>query len=158
MEKEAHDRGKGSKLRKIIRTLSRCRTLTGRSKSSTSSIPFVPMSKSKSWPRRSSESEEQEKPSTKSRVAPEGCFSVYVGPEKERFVIKTEYANHPLFKILLEEAEMEYGFDTQGPLALPCEVDIFHSVLWEMDNEDETRGCGLAKGYSAYRPLTPARV
>ncbi|XP_068665024.1 auxin-responsive protein SAUR71-like [Aristolochia californica] len=153
MEKAVNDKGKGSKLMKIIRTLSRCRMLTSSTKSSLSSIPFVPISKSKSWPRRSSELQEQEKLSTKGRVAPEGCFSVYVGPEKERFVIKTEYVNHPLFKILLEEAEMEYGFDTQGPLALPCKVDIFHRVLWEMDNEDVVKqGCRFAKGYSADRP------
>ncbi|KAG9445833.1 hypothetical protein H6P81_011961 [Aristolochia fimbriata] len=162
MEKAAHDKGRGSKLKKIIKTLSRCRTLTVKSSlSSSSTIPFVSMSKSKSWPRHAFDLQEQEKQqhSTKARVAPEGCFSVYVGPERERFVVKTEYANHPLFKTLLEEAEMEYGFDSQGPLALPCDVSIFHRVLWEMDNEEVlNRGCGFAKGYSAYRPLTPARV
>jgi hypothetical protein len=44
-------------------------------------------------------------------VAPEGCFPVYVGPKKQKFVIKIEYANHSLFQMLLEEAESEYGYD-----------------------------------------------
>ncbi|XP_068651601.1 auxin-responsive protein SAUR71-like [Aristolochia californica] len=159
MEKAANDIRKGSKLKKIIKTLSRCR-MPARSSKNSFLIPSVAMSKRKSWSRRSSELHVQMKRSTatKGRVAPEGCFSVYVGPEKERFVIKTEYVNHPLFKILLEEAEMEYGFDTQGPLALPCEVDTFHRVLWEMDNEDVTRGCSFRKGYSSFRPLTHSRV
>lgn len=77
--------------------------------------------KSKSWPNRSHQ------------VAPNGCFSVYVGAERQRFVIKTEFANHPLFKMLLEDAELEYGFTSDGPLLLPCEVDLFCKVLAEMD-------------------------
>uniref|UniRef100_R7WEL1 Auxin-responsive protein SAUR32 n=1 Tax=Aegilops tauschii TaxID=37682 RepID=R7WEL1_AEGTA len=36
-----------------------------------------------------------------------GCFSVYVGPERERFV---------------------------GPLALPCDVGTFLDILWQMDH------------------------
>ncbi|KAL6584366.1 hypothetical protein OROMI_003655 [Orobanche minor] len=71
---------------------------------------------------------------SKRKVAPPaGCFSVYVGPEKKRFVIKTEFANHQLFRILLEDAELEYGFTNKGPLLLPCEVDFFVKVLAEMD-------------------------
>ncbi|KAM7464773.1 hypothetical protein LguiA_032894 [Lonicera macranthoides] len=69
----------------------------------------------------------------KRRVAPEGCFSVYVGEEKQRFVIKTEYVNHPLFKLLLEEAESEYGYSSEGPLVLPCDVQVFVKVLVEMN-------------------------
>ena len=48
------------------------------------------------------------------KVAPEGCFSVYVGSEKQRFVVKTDCANHPLFRKLLEEAELEYGDNREG--------------------------------------------
>ncbi|KAF8037001.1 hypothetical protein BT93_B0043 [Corymbia citriodora subsp. variegata] len=66
---------------------------------------------------------------------PAGCFPVYVGEEeqKERFVVKTEYLNHPLFKSLLEDAESEYGFCCQGPLSLPCHPDFFFKVLAEME-------------------------
>ena len=32
-------------------------------------------------------------------MPPEGCFSVYVGPERERFVVHTECVNHQLFQM-----------------------------------------------------------
>ncbi|KAI3728431.1 hypothetical protein L6452_17068 [Arctium lappa] len=67
-------------------------------------------------------------------IAPKGCFSVYVGPQKQRFAIKAEYANHPLFKAFLVEAECEYGYRNEGPLELPCDVNEFLKVLLEMDN------------------------
>ncbi|KAL2515140.1 SAUR-like auxin-responsive protein family [Forsythia ovata] len=94
---------------------------------------------------------------TKRQVAPNGCFSVYVGPEKQRFVIKTEYANHPLFKMLLEDAELEYGFNTEGPLMLPCDVDLFWKVLAEMDRGEEIdHSCG-GFAYASCSPFSPAR-
>ncbi|KAM3231368.1 hypothetical protein ACQJBY_061505 [Aegilops geniculata] len=66
-----------------------------------------------------------------------GCFSVYVGAERERFVVRTDCANHPLFRRLLDAAEREYGYASQGPLALPCDVGTFLDVLWQMDNGDD---------------------
>ncbi|KAI3455071.1 hypothetical protein Pfo_011734 [Paulownia fortunei] len=98
------------------------------------------------------------KANAKRQVAPTGCFSVYVGPEKQRFVIKTEFANHPLFKMLLEDAELEYGFTNEGPLLLPCEVDLFCKVLAEMDcgqDFDDDHSCGFA--YGSCSPFNPAR-
>ncbi|XAR64361.1 hypothetical protein NMG60_11024668 [Bertholletia excelsa] len=106
----------------------------------------------------------QERGSKKRRVAPDGCFCVYVGPEKQRFVVKTEHANHPLFRMLLEEAESEYGYSSQGPLALPCNVDIFCKVLLEMDDSfgDKVmiqRCCSFpARTRSSFRLLTPSRL
>ncbi|KAG6508603.1 hypothetical protein ZIOFF_033977 [Zingiber officinale] len=47
-------------------------------------------------------------------VAPEGCLVVRVGPERERFVIRARWVNHPLFRGLLEEAERELGFGRGG--------------------------------------------
>lgn len=110
-------------------------------------------------------------------LAPQGCFCVYVGPEKEKFIIKAKYANHPLFKLLLEDAEMEYGYCSQGPILLPCDVNLFYSVLSQMDCEKEINGhgCGLAscspfsqarvlghggmgKGYGSYGILTTPRM
>lgn len=67
----------------------------------------------------------------------DGCFSVYVGPEKQRFVVKAEFANHPAFKVLLEDAALEYGYQSDGPILLPCDVDLFYQVLAEIDNIDE---------------------
>lgn len=119
------------------------------------------MVKSKSW-----SGGEGRKP------APTGCFSVYVGPEKQRFVIKTGLVNHPLFKMLLEDAELEYGFSSDGPLLLPCHVDLFCEVLAEMECADDFdrhghgclsparrrfRGREMLRGGSAYGLLTPIR-
>jgi len=101
--------------------------------------------------------------------SPPGCFSVYVGPERERFVVRAECANHPLFRRLLDNAEREYGYAAQGPLALPgCDVDAFLDVLWQMENaadaDEEVAAasspiCGLhsgSKGRAAgYRMLSP---
>ncbi|CAN4099160.1 unnamed protein product [Withania somnifera] len=106
------------------------------------------LSKSKSWHSGS-------KAKSPVVLAPQGCFYVYVGPQKEKFIIKAEYANHPLFKMLLEDAEMEYGYSSQGPILLPCDVGLFHKVLGQMDSEKEINGpgCGLA----SCSPFSPAR-
>ncbi|PWA51161.1 small auxin-up RNA [Artemisia annua] len=116
--------------------------------------------------------------SSKNKLTPEGCFPVYVGLEKQRFNIKTKYANHPLFTMLLEDAENEYGYNSNGPICLPCDVDLFYKVLAEMEaNEVQPLECGFAygscspfnpsrrlgshgakfmgKGYGSYGPLTP---
>ncbi|PWA80704.1 small auxin-up RNA [Artemisia annua] len=68
------------------------------------------------------------------KIAPKGCFSVYVGPQKQRFVIKAKHANHSLFKAFLDESESEYGYKNGGPLVLPCEVIDFINVLLEIDD------------------------
>uniref|UniRef100_A0A1J3DLY2 Indole-3-acetic acid-induced protein ARG7 n=1 Tax=Noccaea caerulescens TaxID=107243 RepID=A0A1J3DLY2_NOCCA len=92
---------------------------------------------------------------------PHGCFTVYVGPTKQRIVVKTKLVNHPLFKNLLEDAETEYGYRRDGPIVLPCEVDFFFKVLADMksnvchsdDYDDEDDGlvsppiCGLGSPY-----------
>ncbi|KAJ9169288.1 hypothetical protein P3X46_017495 [Hevea brasiliensis] len=155
-------KGKGRKANLIIQTWERCKSL-GRNSKKTSRLVRSLTPKSKSWPwLHPSMEEDGEKYSRRKRqVAPEGCFSVYVGPQKQRFVIKTEYANHPLFKILLEEAESEYGYNPQGPLALPCNVDLFYEVLVAMDDHsDETnpKGCGFSMNHGSYRLLSPARM
>lgn len=91
---------------------------------------------------------------------PHGCFSVYVGPDKQRFVIKLECTKHPLFKMLLEEAELEYGFHCDGPLVLPCGVDCFVKVLLEMDGDDDISqvGCRFHRTRSSYNLLSPPRL
>lgn len=156
----------------INKTWQRCKSI-GRGLRSTSpagrSIGHGMTKKSKSWPRMinaaaTHEEEKRERESKKGRVAPEGCFSVYVGPQRQRFVVKTQYLNHPLFKMLLEEAESEFGYDTQGPLMLPCNVDIFYRVLMEMDNDDGGADkihpgyCGFAKRPGSYHLLSPSRM
>ena len=92
-------------------------------------------------------------------IALNGCFPVYVGPQKQRFVVKTEYANHPLFRMLLEEAELEYGFECDGPIWLPCNVDLFYKVLAEMDGQEDInninpcRSFNKVKGYNSFLVL-----
>lgn len=81
--------------------------------------------------------EDDNKRQKKSRLAPEGCFSVYVGPQRQRFVVKAKFANHPLFVTLLEDAESEYGYNSEGPILLPCDVDLFHKVLAEIDGSED---------------------
>uniref|UniRef100_A0ACD5XN86 Uncharacterized protein n=1 Tax=Avena sativa TaxID=4498 RepID=A0ACD5XN86_AVESA len=74
--------------------------------------------------------------STPARLKPaEGCFSVYVGAGRERFVVRTEYVNHPLFRELLEEAVEEFGYTSAGPLELPCEAKAFAGVLEQIVEE-----------------------
>lgn len=116
----------------FVKAWKRCRSLGSGTKKSARNI-CNSLTKTKSWHCTTGSSEGDEKRKKKCQVAPEGCFSVYVGPEKQRFVIKTEFVNHPLFRLLLEDAEMEYGFNSEGPILLPCDVDLFYKVLAEMD-------------------------
>ncbi|KAI5329485.1 hypothetical protein L3X38_028882 [Prunus dulcis] len=46
---------------------------------------------------------------SKGQVASDGCFSVYFRPQRQQFAVKTEFAYHSLFKMLLENAETEYS-------------------------------------------------
>jgi len=73
-----------------------------------------------------------------------GCFSVYVGAGRQRFVVRTEWVNHPLFRALLEEAEEEFGYADAGPLELPCNAEVFARVLQQIE-EDRQRAAGLAR-------------
>ncbi|KAF8667247.1 hypothetical protein HU200_052913 [Digitaria exilis] len=79
-------------------------------------------------------------------AAPPGSFPVLVGPERERFVVRVESANHRLFMELLDEAEAEYGFPRTAaaagePLVLPCAAEKFRRVMAEVvrdgDEEEE---------------------
>ncbi|KAM0822892.1 hypothetical protein ACQ4PT_071221 [Festuca glaucescens] len=81
----------------------------------------------------------------------EGCFSVYVGSERQRFVVRTKCVNHPLFRALLEEAEEVFGYATEGPLELPCSAEAFAVVLEQIEQEKQMtlgRRYGLVRGDS----------
>ncbi|CAI9786543.1 unnamed protein product [Fraxinus pennsylvanica] len=60
---------------------------------------------------------------------PAGHVAVAVGTTCKRFVVRTTYLNHPLFKKLLIQAEEEYGFTNSGPLAIPCDESLFEEIL-----------------------------
>ncbi|XP_050221158.1 protein SMALL AUXIN UP-REGULATED RNA 51-like [Mercurialis annua] len=101
--------------------------------------------------------------------APQGCFSVYVGEERQRFVVKAKFANHPLFKMLLEDAESVYGFNSDGPLLIPCDIDLFYKVLAEMNctklscNDSLSVLCSplqnsVTKRYGSYKMLNSSKM
>lgn len=68
---------------------------------------------------------------------PRGYCPVYVGPEQRRFVIPTTYLGHPVFRLLLEKAEEEFGFRHEGALAIPCETETFKYILQCVERHDK---------------------
>ncbi|CAH9130073.1 unnamed protein product [Cuscuta epithymum] len=71
---------------------------------------------------------------------PRGYLAVYVGPELRRFIIPTSYLSDPLFKVLLEKVEEEFGFDHSGALTIPCETETFKYLLKCMENHEKEQG------------------
>nr|GEW53725.1 small auxin-up RNA [Tanacetum cinerariifolium] len=128
----------------LMKTWKRCRSFSysHNTKGGVSGLP-----KSKSW---------NGLEMKKKKMAPEGFFPVYVGPEKQRFAIKTKYVNHPLFSMLLEDAESEYGTHGNGPILLPCDVDLFYKVLAEMEAKD-VQPVGWTFAYGSCSPFSPRR-
>ncbi|KAL9172909.1 hypothetical protein ABFS82_03G078500 [Erythranthe guttata] len=57
-----------------------------------------------------------------------GHFVVYSN-DNNRFTVPLCYLNHPIFRVLLEMAEEEYGLTVHGPLLVPCEKQLMHSIL-----------------------------
>ncbi|CAI9775276.1 unnamed protein product [Fraxinus pennsylvanica] len=122
----------------MIKTWERCKTFSGIGRKNCSGIQHVLKMKSKSWPRGliggATTSDDLENRGKKCRVVPDGCFSIYVGPQKQ---------------------------STEGPLMLPCDVDTFVKVLVEIEYSDEInslQGCNFARSHSSYHLLTPPRV
>ncbi|KAF3441640.1 hypothetical protein FNV43_RR15555 [Rhamnella rubrinervis] len=70
---------------------------------------------------------EQDSPS--SATTPTGFFALYVGDERQRFVVPTSYLSHPLFKMLLDKAYDEFGFEQRNGLVVPCSVSTFQEVV-----------------------------
>ncbi|CAN8312712.1 unnamed protein product [Cochlearia groenlandica] len=57
-----------------------------------------------------------------------GHFSVYTR-EGRRFVLPLDYLKHPIFKVLLEMAEEEFGSTICGPLQIPCDGCLMDHIL-----------------------------
>ncbi|KAI3922473.1 hypothetical protein MKX01_006162 [Papaver californicum] len=74
------------------------------------------------------------------RKSRKGYFVVYA-KEGKRFVVPLYYLNHPIFKVLLEMAEEEFGSTVDGPLQVPCEEELMDFILallrnnWHLDVE-----------------------
>ncbi|KAG5126370.1 hypothetical protein JHK82_027205 [Glycine max] len=64
-----------------------------------------------------------------SSTTPTGFFALYVGEERQRYVVPTSYLSHPLFKMLLEKAYNEFGFAQRNGLVVPCSVSTFQEVV-----------------------------
>ncbi|KAH9713120.1 hypothetical protein WN944_021638 [Citrus x changshan-huyou] len=72
-----------------------------------------------------------------------GWLAVQVGLEEEdggsrKFVIPISHLYHPLFGQLLEKAREVYGYNTDGPLRLPCSVDDFLHLQWRIERESNS--------------------
>lgn len=57
-----------------------------------------------------------------------GHFAVYTR-EGKRFLVPLCYLNHPIFRVLLEMAEEEFGTKSHGPLQIPCEEELMDFIL-----------------------------
>ncbi|CAL1380117.1 unnamed protein product [Linum trigynum] len=76
-----------------------------------------------------------------------GWLAVQVGLEEEdrrqgydtsrKFVIPISYLYHPLFKNLLDKAHEVFGYHAAGPLRLPCSVDDFLHLRWQIEREPD---------------------
>ncbi|XP_071690603.1 protein SMALL AUXIN UP-REGULATED RNA 12-like [Rutidosis leptorrhynchoides] len=63
------------------------------------------------------------------RDVPKGHTVVYVGKNQRRFVIKVKLLKHPLFSALLDQAREEYDFTNDSRLSIPCDEEVFLSVV-----------------------------
>ncbi|GFY81552.1 SAUR-like auxin-responsive protein family [Actinidia rufa] len=78
-----------------------------------------------------------EKKQVKVGDVPKGYVAIKVGqgPQQQRVVVPVMYLNHPLFMLLLKEAEEEFGFDQKGTITIPCHVEEFRYVQAMIDKE-----------------------
>ncbi|XAR69764.1 hypothetical protein NMG60_11001474 [Bertholletia excelsa] len=60
---------------------------------------------------------------------PAGFLPVYVGDERERFVVPIRYLSHPLFRMLLNKAYTEFGYEQRNGLIVPCRVEAFREAV-----------------------------
>ncbi|MED6189127.1 Auxin-responsive protein saur50 [Stylosanthes scabra] len=60
---------------------------------------------------------------------PKGHFVVYVGENRSRYIVPISILRCPSFQTLLHQAEEEFGFDHEGGLTIPCDEDVFESLL-----------------------------
>ncbi|CAI9301086.1 unnamed protein product [Lactuca saligna] len=73
--------------------------------------------------------EKEEACSSPSCTTPTGFIALYIGEERKRFVVPTGYLSHPLFKMLLDKASDEFGFEQKNGLVVPCSVTAFQEVV-----------------------------
>ncbi|XP_009788457.1 protein SMALL AUXIN UP-REGULATED RNA 51-like [Nicotiana tabacum] len=60
---------------------------------------------------------------------PKGHFVVYVGENRTRYIVPISILSRPEFRSLLQRAEEEFGFDHDMGLTIPCDEDVFESLI-----------------------------
>lgn len=60
---------------------------------------------------------------------PKGFFELYAGGECKRYVIPLKFLKHQVLQSLLNQAEEEFGYSSQGPIKLPCDTAFFDHLL-----------------------------
>ncbi|XP_072973232.1 auxin-induced protein 15A-like [Typha angustifolia] len=86
---------------------------------------------------RGEEEEEEEEEESIPNDVPKGHVVVYVGEELKRFIIRVDYLAHPLFQVLLDRAQEEYEFSPDSKLCIPCEENLFLSILHCITSKQE---------------------
>ncbi|CAH8252965.1 unnamed protein product [Arabidopsis lyrata] len=69
------------------------------------------------------------------RKCKKGHFAVYTR-EGRRFVLPLDYLKHPIFQVLLEMAEEEFGSTICGPLQVPCDGGLMDHILMLLRNRN----------------------
>ncbi|XP_021729326.1 probable cyclin-dependent serine/threonine-protein kinase DDB_G0292550 [Chenopodium quinoa] len=99
-------------------------------------------------------------------AVPKGFLAVQVGEEMKRFVIPTKYLSHQAFSVLLKEAEEEFGYQKEGVLRIPCEVEVFENILKAVEEKNSSqakqglkfsRNDGIVCGSSDSQSLSQAQ-
>ncbi|KAM5579814.1 auxin-responsive protein SAUR50 [Rosa sericea] len=78
----------------------------------------------------------------KSNPTPSGFLPVYVGWDRNRFLIPTRFLKYPIFVALLDKSGEEFGFKISGGIVLPCDVEFFKEIL-NLLQKNEKRYGGL---------------
>ncbi|KAL0913996.1 hypothetical protein M5K25_017491 [Dendrobium thyrsiflorum] len=66
------------------------------------------------------------------RKKSKGHFVFYAKGGK-RFLVPLKYLDHPIFRVLLEVAEEEFGNVACGPLRVPCEEELIDHLVSLID-------------------------
>ncbi|KAG6386257.1 hypothetical protein SASPL_155149 [Salvia splendens] len=90
------------------------------------------------WKTRSLMRRFSEEPDGLNQHTPPGSVAVYVGLERDRFVVPTRFLNYPVFVALLDQAEEEFGYQPNGAISLPCETGFFRHVINLLEKDEKT--------------------
>nr|CAD1820725.1 unnamed protein product [Ananas comosus var. bracteatus] len=75
-------------------------------------------------------------------VVPRGLHLIYVDKSRRRYLVSSNFIDHPLFHILIERSDGREG--TSSAMVIGCEVVLFRCLLWMLRNGDELKPDDLA--------------